>query len=491
MKIMYNFNKARKVPCFLSMKERGNIMEKQMKTKEILAYSIGLFGFQAIVGLLNSYQAEFYHSQMAANLAVVGILILIVKVVSAVFDPIVGNMIERHNSPKGKLKPFIAYSILPLAIMTVVLFVKVNLSGAALYAYIFVTFLLWSMAMTLGDVPSQGIAAVLTENPDERTNVISIANTFKQVGFSAAAVIVPVVCLIVPGGSKVFGLENGEKDSPISSTEYLLTAAVVAVLGCAMFSLIYFVNKERVPYKAEKMSFTQMFTALKDNKPLMMVIISYFLGCGRQMAMAIQVQTSNAILGSENYVIVLGITTAIGSMLSMALTPMLIKKLGEKKTFILLSVYGFAVSVLAFIVYAFITTNMIVMFIFLFLTGLQFGAVTLMPMIMVSDCVDWYEYETGKRVEGPAFSVLTLTIKVCLAIGAALGLVFVQLSGYTAEAVEVAQNTKNIIYFAYVALPGIFSLLAIFPMLKYDLCGEKKKEISKELQRRREKTNKA
>ncbi|MGN1419567.1 MAG: MFS transporter [Acutalibacteraceae bacterium] len=460
-------------------------MEKQMKFKEVAAYSLGLFGFQAIVGFLNSYQAEFYHSQMAANLAVVGILILVVKIVSAIFDPIVGNMIERKNSKNGKLKPFIAYSIVPLAVMTVVLFIKVPLSGTALYAYIFITFLLWSMAMTLGDVPSQGIAAVLTPNPDERTNVISIANTLKQIGFSAAAVVVPVVCLIVPGGSKVFGIAEGEKDSPISSSEYLVTAVVVAVLGCALFSLIYFFNKERVPYKAEKMSFSQMFHALRDNKPLMLVILSYFLGSGRQMAMAIQVQASNALLGSENYVLVLGITTAVGSMLSMAITPVLIKKLGEKKAFIILSLYGFVISTVAYLFYVFISTNMIVMFVMLFLTGLQFGAVTLMPMIMVTDCVDYYEYKTGKRVEGPAFSILTLTIKVCLAIGAAIGLIMVQASGYTAEAAQVAQSTKNIIYFAYVALPGIFSLLAVFPILKYDLAGEKKKEITEELQKRR------
>lgn len=461
-------------------------MEKKMNFKEIGAYSLGLFGFQAIVGFLNSYQAEFYHSQMAANLAIVGILILIVKIVSAVFDPVVGNMIERKNSPKGKLKPFIMYSVLPLIVTTIILFVKVPFTGTALYAYIFVTFLLWSMAMTLGDVPSQGIAAVLTDNPDERTNVISIANTFKQVGFSAAAVLVPVVCLIVPGGSKVFGIPEGQKDAPISANEYLATAVVVAVLGCALFSLIYFFNKERVPYTAEKMSFSEMFSAIKDNKPLMLVIVSYFLGSGRQMAMAIQVQASNALLGSENYVIVLGITTAVGSMLSMALTPVLIKKLGEKKTFIILSLYGFVISVLAYLVYAFVTDNMIVMFVMLFLTGLQFGAVTLMPMIMVTDCVDYYEYKTGKRMEGPAFSILTLTIKVCLAIGAALGLIMIQLSGYTAEAAATT-DTKNIIYFAYVALPGIFSLLSVFPILKYDIAGGKKAEISKELLERRAK----
>ncbi len=203
------------------------------------------------------------------------------------------------------------------------------------------------------------------------------------------------------------------------------------------------------------------------------------------MAMAIQVQASNVLLGSENYVIVLGVTTAVGSMLSMAITPVLIKKLGEKKTFMLMSIYGFAVSVLAFLLYVLVSTNMILMFVMLFLTGLQFGAVTLMPMIMVTDCVDYYEYKTGKRVEGPAFSILTLTIKVCLAIGAAIGLIMVQFSGYNAEAAEVAQSTKNIIYFAYVGLPGIFSLLAIFPMLKYDISGKKKLEIANALEQRR------
>ena len=91
-----------------------------------------------------------------------------------------------------------------------------------------------------------------------------------------------------------------------------------------------------------------------------------------EMAMAIQVQASIALLGSENYVLALGLSTAIGTMISMALTPTLIKKLGEKTTFIALSVYGFVVSLLAFLIYAFVTDNMVVMLVFLFLTGLKY-----------------------------------------------------------------------------------------------------------------------
>ena len=476
--------------------------QKHMNFKEIAAYSLGLFGFQAIVGLLNSYQAEFDASILGADIAVVGILILIAKIVSAVFDPIVGNMIDRSKSKHGKFKSMIMYSILPLLLFTAVVFVDVPFKNnkMLIYVWIFVTYLIWSLAMTLGDVPSQGIASVLTPNPTERTNVVSISNTFKQIGFSACVVVVPVVCLIVPGGSQVIGFE-GETDTPMIGGEYFWTAVLTAVLGCVLFALIPMLNKERVPYvSGEKTTTKDMIQALKNNKPLMLIIISYFLGFGRQMAMGIQVQAANVLLGSQNLVAVLGIVTAIGSMVSMAICPILIKKLGEKKVYLIMSFYGFAVSVLSFIV-GFLwfrnPDNMmltVLFYLFLFLIGLQFGAVTLMPMIMTADCVDYYEYETGKRMEGAAYSVLTLTIKVCLALGTALGRVFVQFSGYSDTVAQITAGTaagfdvgtKDIIFFAYTVMPGILALLSTIPMFKYDIVGEKKAKIASELAVRRE-----
>lgn len=476
--------------------------QKYMNFKEIAAYSLGLFGFQAIVGLLNSYQAEFDGSilggydNMAIDVGIVGVLILVAKIVSAVFDPIVGNMIDRSKSKHGKFKSMIIYSLVPLLVMTAVVFLPIDFKGnnVLCYVWIFITYLLWSLAMTMGDVPSQGIASVLTPNPTERTNVVSISNTFKQVGFSACVVIVPIVCLIIPNGSKVF-VSKGETDIPMIGAEYLGTAILTAILGCVLFALIPLLNKERVAYVAgEKTTAKDMINALKSNKPLMLVIISYFLGFGRQMAMGIQVQAANILLGSQNLVAVLGIVTAIGSMISMALCPVLIKKLGEKKVYLLLSFYGFGVSIISFVIGHFWfnnPSNMLLTVLFyasLFLIGLQFAAVTLMPMIMTADCVDYYEYETGKRMEGAAYSVLTLTIKVCLALGTAVGLIFVQKSGYYTALAQGSFDvkTKDIIFFAYTALPGILALLSTIPMFKYDIDGEKKAMISRELAKRRE-----
>ncbi len=475
--------------------------KKHMNFKEIAAYSLGLFGFQAIVGLLNSYQAEFDASILGADIAVVGILILIAKLVSAVFDPVVGNMIDRSKSKRGKFKSMIMVSIIPLLVMSAVIFIDVPFKSnkTVTYVWIFVTYLIWSLAMTLGDVPSQGIASVLTPNPTERTNVVSVSNTFKQIGFSACVVIVPIVCLLVPNGSQVIGFE-GETDTPMIGSEYFWTAVLTAVLGCVLFALIPMLNKERVPYvSSEKTTTKDMINALKNNKPLMLVIVSYFLGFGRQMAMGIQVQAANVLLGSQNLVAVLGIVTAIGSMVSMALCPVLIKKLGERNVYLIMSFYGFIVSVLSFIVgYLWFrnSDNMvltILFYVFLFLIGLQFGAVTLMPMIMTADCVDYYEYKTGKRMEGAAYSVLTLTIKVCLALGTALGLVFVQFSGYSETVAQITagtaagfeNKTKDIIFFAYTVMPGILALLSSIPMFKYNIVGKKKAEIASALAERR------
>lgn len=477
--------------------------KKYLSFKEIAAYSLGLFGFQAIVGLLNSYQAEFDASILGADIAVVGILILIAKIVSAVADPIVGNMVDRSKSKLGKFKSMIVYSILPLLIMSAVIFIDVpfKTNRTVTYVWIFVTYLIWSIAMTMGDVPSQGIAAALTPNPTERTNVVSISNTFKQIGFSACVVIVPIVCLIIPEGSKVF-VKKGETDTPMIASEYFFVALLTAILGCVLFSLIPLINKERVKTEAnEKVTAGDMVAALKDNKPFMLVIVSYFLGFGRQMAMGIQVQAANVLLGSQNLVAVLGIVTAIGSMISMALCPVLIKKLDEKKAYILLSVYGFAASLFSFVVGHFWFINpdntvlTVLFYASLFLIGLQFGAVTLMPMIMTADCVDYYEYKTGKRMEGAAYSILTLTIKVCLALGTALGLVFVQVSGYADTLADITAGvqgaaftakTKDIVFFAYTLMPGILALISVIPMLRYDVVGEKKNEITKALAEKRE-----
>lgn len=457
--------------------------KKYLTVKELIFYSLGLFGLQAIIFYINSYQVEFYSGSgmiEASKMVIVTFIILAAKLVSAVFDPLIGNLIDSKKGGKhGKLKPFIVISTIPLSILTVLIFCKVNLTGFALYAYIFVTTTLWSVAMTLGDVPAQGMSAVITPNPTERNNLIGFSGTLKSIGQAAPYVVVQAVCLCVPGGAGIEGT--------ISTTEYLWCAIVISVLGSLMFLGIFFFNKERVPYEAERVSLKDMFGIIKNNKYLLLVVASYFLGFARQGAMAIQAQTANAILGGANKIIILGISTAIGTVISMAVTPILIKKFDEKKVFIAMSIYGGVSSVLAYLVAVWTNFNLIALIATLFLMGLQFGAVNIMPMIMVADSVDYYEWKTGKRTEGVAYAVLSLCIKVTLALGAAVCLawVFADFTGYQANMTEFSDSVKKGVFFSYTVIPGITSALAAIPIFFYDLVGDKKKQISADLAARR------
>lgn len=457
--------------------------KKYLTVKELIFYSLGLFGLQAIIFYINSYQVEFYSGSgmiEASKMVIVTFIILAAKLVSAVFDPLIGNLIDSKKGGKhGKLKPFIVISTIPLSILTVLIFCKVNLTGFALYSYIFVTTTLWSVAMTLGDVPSQGMSAVITPNPTERNNLIGFSGTLKSIGQAAPYVVVPAVCLCVPGGAGIEGT--------ISTTEYLWCAIVISVLGSLMFLGIFFFNKERVPYEAERVSLKDMFGIIKNNKYLLLVVASYFLGFARQGAMAIQAQTANAILGGANKIIILGISTAVGTVISMAVTPILIKKFDEKKVFIAMSIYGGVSSVLAYLVAVWTNFNLVALIATLFLMGLQFGAVNIMPMIMVADSVDYYEWKTGKRTEGVAYAVLSLCIKVTLALGAAVCLawVFADFTGYQANMTEFSDSVKKGVFFSYTVIPGITSALAAIPIFFYDLVGDKKKQISADLAARR------
>ena len=457
--------------------------KKYLTVKELIFYSLGLFGLQAIIFYINSYQVEFYSGSgmiEASKMVIVTFIILAAKLVSAVFDPLIGNLIDSKKGGKhGKLKPFIVISTIPLSILTVLIFCKVNLTGFALYAYIFVTTTLWSVAMTLGDVPSQGMSAVITPNPTERNNLIGFSGTLKSIGQAAPYVVVPAVCLCVPGGAGIEGT--------ISTTEYLWCAIVISVLGSLMFLGIFFFNKERVPYEAERVSLKDMFGIIKNNKYLLLVVASYFLGFARQGAMAIQAQTANAILGGANKIIILGISTAVGTVISMAVTPILIKKFDEKKVFIAMSIYGGVSSVLAYLVAVWTNFNLVALIATLFLMGLQFGAVNIMPMIMVADSVDYYEWKTGKRTEGVDYAVLSLCIKVTLALGAAVCLawVFADFTGYQANMTEFSDSVKKGVFFSYTVIPGITSALAAIPIFFYDLVGDKKKQISADLAARR------
>lgn len=454
----------------------GTVQKKYMSKKEIWSYAFGLFGLQIVVGYMTTYQAQFFDRVMGADITLVGTIILVGKLASAIFDPAIGNLIDRTHSKMGKLKPFILYSVIPLLLLSVLIFSPFKgITGTPLYMYIFFTYLLWSIAMTVGDIPSQAMSAVLTPNNDERNKVITLGNTLKTIGLVMPNVIMPIVTMAVPGGA--FFLKG-----VVNAMEFFYASLVSALIGCAMFVLIAAFNKERIPYKVEKLGLKDMANILKNNKYLMLIFLSYILGFGRMAAATITAQTAYALLGTETQTVIVGLSTAIGGMISMLIAPKLVQKFGEKKAFIGMALFNFAFSEISCLLQSFIgyDNGMIyVAYAFMLVRALGCGSYYIIPLLMVADAVDYYELKTGKRTEGVSYAVNSFAIKVTMALAAFVGLAIIGAAGYSAQIpfADISIKTKNWVYFAFVGFPGLCYLLSTIPIFFYDLTSKKKEDM--------------
>lgn len=82
----------------------GATTEKHMNFKEIAAIFARPFRVSGDSRSFEFISSGFDASILGADIAVVGILILVAKILSAVFDPVVGSMIDRSKSKRGKFK---------------------------------------------------------------------------------------------------------------------------------------------------------------------------------------------------------------------------------------------------------------------------------------------------------------------------------------------------------------------------------------------------
>lgn len=468
-------------------------MEKKqpiLSLKSGILYGIGIFGIQSLIGYINSYQSQFYTSIMGAELTVCAVIILVAKILSSLADPIIGNIIDASHFKSGKMKPFVAMSAIPFAAITTLMFVKIPFTNDFLmYAYITLTTLLWNIAMTFTDIPSQGMLALLSPDSDEKSMAAGISNTMKSVGLCVASVVVPVICVLT-------------KSEVIGEKEYFLTALVIDVIAFACYGVMLKSSKEVVVSPSNKMTFKQMVDELKSNKMLMLVFLVNMLGFGRNIAMGIGVQTAavlfdkftihlgslEIVLTGENLPLLLGIGSAIPSMISILVVPMINNKIGTKKTYLIFGVYGTIISTLAYLLFVFgdsifgttgVFRSLWAIVISQVFIGFMFGTHGYTPMIMLSDTVDYQEMKTGKRTEGTQYAILSLSVKLSNALSVATGIFVVGLSGYKGSMSfsEVTPHMQSVVMAAYWLIPGICVALSCIPVFFYKIDGKVKDEV--------------
>ena len=453
--------------------------KKYMKKSEIVTFGIGLFGVALMTGWMPDYTATFFadfafkgkgfDSATMAN--AISMVFLVAGIIGAVCELVIGYLVDNTRTKLGKVKPWVGFGVVPLAVVAMLVFIAPNTSNQTLaIVWMFVIYSLYTAFSCAVESPSNCFGSLCSPNPAERSTAISIASFLRSVGQSGGMVVVMVVGLVMKAEGQ--GLD-------------LVISTAVCALGLILFVMIFFTNnKERVPFTQEKVSLKDAVKVVFTYKNLLMVSLTKLCGFGRGVYGTVSLYIAIYLLGSKDLKLALLLPMGIGTAVGTLLVNFVLKKFSTKKTFILFCVYGASSMAILFLVSKGIGFNstLIVPFLILnFFCGLQHGNTNVTPNIMIADCVDEIEWKTGQRKDGLAYAGYGLFSKIASTW-----------SGYAvsrdANVAYAAQtdSTLNKILMIYTIIPAVFVVLQAVPIFFYDMVGEKKARITRELMERRE-----
>ena len=128
-----------------------SVFEKKYLTKmNIWSFAVSGFGQNLIIGFVNSYILFFYTDVFLLGAGPASLLMIISRIWDAVDDPVMGTLVDKTRTKWGKMRPYIIFTALPLAVSTASLFLIIpGLGQNGKIAYAYVTYILWGIIYTL------------------------------------------------------------------------------------------------------------------------------------------------------------------------------------------------------------------------------------------------------------------------------------------------------------------------------------------------------
>ncbi|MDR2571196.1 MAG: glycoside-pentoside-hexuronide (GPH):cation symporter [Oscillospiraceae bacterium] len=439
--------------------------------REKLSLSIGLAGQNALYGFVGAYFMFYLTDILGIGMAAAGIILTIATIFDAINDPVMGLIADRTRTRWGKFRPYLVVGPTLLALVTVLMFTKIDLSATGLIVMACVGYVLFDLAYTLCDIPIWALTSVMHKDPKVRTGVITWANF----GATAGSVFITVL------GIQILNAFGGERE-PIA---FILTALVIGIAAALFMTATGLFTKERItPDLNEKpISFKKNFQTIYKNKPLLILVMSILcVVLTINVRGVIQMYYAVYVVEDTNFMTYAGLALVIGIVIGLSITPMLIKKFYKKYIFIAACIFNVIMSLIPyFLGYQYMWINVGLLGIGFISTGM-FNS--LMPTLLM-DCIDYADWKLGFRGEGIVFSTRTFISKLCASIArGGVGLSLAAL-GYISGVKQTPYVIEGLHAFMFL-IPAILIALAIIPMAFYPFTEDKRDEILAKLNERNE-----
>ncbi|MCQ8879073.1 glycoside-pentoside-hexuronide (GPH):cation symporter [Pseudoalteromonas shioyasakiensis] len=433
--------------------------------KEKIAYGLGDTASNIIFQTVMLFLTFFYTDIFGISPAVVGTLFLVVRIVDAVTDPLMGSLTDSTRTRYGSYRPYLLWLAVPFGVISIITFTTPELSPTGKVIYAFITYTLLMLVYTAINIPYSALGGVLSKDPNERVSIQSYRFVFGMLGgLIVSSCTLPLVDWL------------GKGDNALG---YQLTMVLMSCFGVGLFLICFKFTKERVSAAQNtQLKLKEQMAIVWKNGPFRILCgASIMLLTSMVLRTTLAIYYVKYVLGEADLVTQFVTLGMIGNILGCACAQPLSKYVDKKRAYIYLQYISAAISCVAFWLPG---ENLFLAFLVYFLWCFFTQMATPLLWAKMADTIDYGQWQDGQRLTGLVYASVVFFIKLGLALGGASAGWLLAYYGYQADS-EISQATKNGILTSFTLYPAIGSILVALIMKRYILDNKTVQQINADL----------
>ena len=370
-----------------------------------LGYLLGPAGALLLNAVLATYLNVYYTDVLNLTPLWGGLFLTIFPIVSKLIDAVtnvvMGQVIDRTRTREGKARPWLLLSAFLVPLTGILLFTVPEGSDALKAVWVMLSYnLFYSFAYTIFNM-SHGLMVPLSTRDSTVRGGLSVFNQIANIMMTGILVALVFPMVIMPA----IGVDK---------SKWITLMSILSILALPLTLMEYFFTKERVTEEtaaAEQTAklpfFRQLRMLFTDRYMVLMYLYFFIYTIGSTVKNMGLVYYCNYVLGTYNDGATQMLVSAIGGIPMgigiFAVWP-LAKRFGKRNV----TMAGFVLYALGGLICWLFPTKLVPVLAGQFIKNVGGLPCAYVFMALFADCLDHLEWKTGKRIDGAAMSIYNI-----------------------------------------------------------------------------------
>jgi GPH family glycoside/pentoside/hexuronide:cation symporter len=411
---------------------------------EKLAFGCGNL-FPTVVTATAGMAMFFYTDVVGLNAALIGTVLLLVRLVDAFWDIFVGRWVDRTRTRWGQCRPFLLFAAPVMALAFVLAYTVPPVADPDLrLVWVVAAYIALWWCYSLVNIPFQAMPAIVAPDPDERLRLLGVNAFVLFIFVVACGAGFPIM-------KDVLGADNPAQG-------FQRAALLFGGVGLLLTWLCCLVVKERVqtaPMQAPNLR--SDFGALWGSRAWRACMVAFgLLALLIGLPLAAGVYYFTAVLKAPGLIGPFMGLSGIGLMVGVVLSDRLTRRYDKKQVLVLSSALMGLVS-LGYL--ATMAGPPPAVFVLAFISNLMLGVGAPVSQSLLADTADAIELDSGRRVVGTLFATIGFAQKIGAGLSSALVGGVLSASGYLAGQAQQSDGAQWGIAALMGPVTGVIALL--------------------------------